>query len=1250
MPLFFDCTHQVKSMKQIFGFLKPYGRRMAIGFVIKVFATAAELLIPWALAVMIDDVVPKGSLLYIILWGIVMLAFAVIAFAANVAANRSASLVARNTTERIRLELFSKINYMSMKEQEEVGSSSLISRATSDTYNVHQFLGMMQRLGVRQPIMLLGSLIITFFLDVKLTLVMLAMMPPMILFVWLFSRFGVPMFGKVQGALDRFVRIVREDIAGIRVIKALSKTDTERKRFEEINMDVVTRDQKANTVMGGMHPVVNIILNIGLVLVIFTGAKRVNTGLAEPGTILAFMTYVTTILNAVLFMSRIFIMYSRASASGRRIAEILNTESDLKVEESAETPERERERAETEGAVVFDHVQFAYGKGENALHDISFSLKKGETLGIIGATGSGKSTIINLMMRYFDVNSGAVYVDGRNVKAYTDEDLKCRFGTVFQNDIIFHDSISENVRLGREISDEEVWKALDTAQADFVRERGLDYELAIRGANISGGQKQRIFVARALAGNPEILVLDDSSSALDYETDAKMRSAIRTNYSDTTMIVVAQRISSIMDADRIIVMDEGEMIGYGTHQELMESCEVYREIHETQMGEGKSDEAEGSENPASGVKLTEAQKEELVRAAKEHPVFKDVESYEDILNRMVEEQRAIGSAKTYRDCMDTVRAQREKEEKEIRGVNKRHTFRRLFSYVLKQKGLMALAIALTVIGNLVGLLTPKLSGYAVDAIEPGKGAVLMDQVIHNCFLMLITVVISSVLAYGLTLCMVQITKRIVSGMRREMFDRLLNLRVNFFDTHAAGDVVSRITYDIDTINTSLSSDVVALFSSVVTVVGSFIMMVTISPTLLVIFLFTVPLTIVMAKMRAGITRPLFRARSGKLGELNGFIEEMISGQKTLFAYHRQIYVINKFQTRNEDAVNAYYKADYMGAFNGPMVNCISNISMALVTVLGAVLYLFHSISLGNISSFMLYSRRFSGPINESANIMSEIQSAIAAAERVFRMLDEPEEQPLSEHEKVLEDVKGNVRLSHVKFGYTPEKQIIHDLSLEALQGKTVAIVGPTGAGKTTIINLLMRFYDIDGGNIYVDGTETRKYTRDSLRKAFAMVLQETWLFHGTVFENVAYGREDATLEDVERVCKAAHIHKYIMRLDDQYNTVLSDDGTNISKGQKQLLTIARAMLLDAKMIILDEATSNVDTRTEFRLQRAMFHLMEGKTCFVIAHRLSTIRDADLILVVKDGDVVEQGTHEDLMAANGFYHELYEAQWSRGEAL
>lgn len=1238
-------------MRQIFGFLKPYMKRMGVGFTIKVIATVAELLIPWAMAVMIDTVVPKKSILFIVLWGLVMLAFAGIALLCNVKANRMASFVARSTTERIRLQLFSKINYMSMSQQEEVTTASLISRATSDTYNVHQFLGMMQRLGVRQPIMLLGSLVVTLFLDVPLTLVMCSMLPVMALFVFLFCRYGIPMFGRVQKALDRFVTIVREDITGIRVIKALSKTNTERDRFEKVNMEVVTRDQMANTVMGGMHPIVNIILNIGMVLVILYGAKRVDGGATKLGTIMAFMTYVTTILNAVLFMSRMFMMYSRASASGQRISEILSMEEGLTILEKTQTDEEIAKKAE-EGRIVFDHVNFAYGKGENALKDIDFTLKKGETLGIIGATGSGKTTVINLMMRYYDVNDGVVYVDGQDVRTYDDETLKTKFGVVFQNDIIFHDTIGENIRFGRDITDEALERAMMAAQADFIKERGLDYELAIRGANISGGQKQRVFVARALAGNPEILILDDSSSALDYATDARMRGAIAEYYPDTTMVIVAQRISSIMNADKIIVMEEGEMIGYGTHEELMESCEVYREISQSQMGEGgeSADVDLPAEEEEKKVTLTEEQKAEILLAAKEHPLFRDVETYEDILDRVIKKQAEIDKSNMYKECMDTVNSQLKKEEKAIKGVNKKHTLIRLFKYLLNHKLLLGSAILVTILANGIGLITPKLSGSAIDALSGGVGKVDFALVSHYCVLMMITVVISCVMSYGLNLIMIQVTKRIVSGMRRDMFDRLLNLRVGFFDTHSAGDIISRITYDIDTINTSLSSDVVAIFSSLVTVIGSFVMMMTISPILVLVFCLTIPITVFYTRWLAGITRPLFRARSGKLGELNGFIEEMIGGQKSLKAYHRQINTLNKFQKQNQEAVDAYYRADYMAAFNGPSVNCISNISLGLVTIFGAILFMFGRITLGNISSFVLYSRRFSGPINEAANIMSELQSAIAAAERVFRMLDEPEEMPLSDNEQILTDVQGDVELSHVRFGYTEDREIIHDLSLKAEPGKMIAIVGPTGAGKTTIINLLMRFYDINGGKIFVDGTETREYTRDSLRKAFAMVLQETWLFQGTVYENVAYGNENATLEDVMEVCKAAHIHNYIMRLPDKYDTILSDDGTNISKGQKQLLTIARAMLLNAHMLILDEATSNVDTRTEIRIQKAMVNLMKGKTCFIIAHRLSTIRNADLILVVRDGDVVEQGSHDELMAADGFYKQLYEAQWSKGEAL
>ena len=587
---------------------------------------------------------------------------------------------------------------------------------------------------------------------------------------------------------------------------------------------------------------------------------------------------------------------------------------------------------------------------------------------------------------------------------------------------------------------------------------------------------------------------------------------------------------------------------------------------------------------------------------------------------------------------------KEQEKKQEKKRYSKGTILRLGKYMWEHKWLLLLAFICTIGSNLFSLIGPKLTGLSIGAIELGKGAVDFQRVFYYAAWMAVFYVISALMSYGLQVLMLTISRRVVYRMRQDVFEKLMTLPVGYFDVHQTGDIISRISYDIDTVNASLSNDLVQILTTVITVVGALVMMMTISPKLVLVFAFTVPLSIFTTKRITGTTRPLFRQRSAKLGELNGFVEEMISGQKTLKAYGREEYTQGRFDGKNKTAVDAYYKAEYYGSIVGPTVNFINNLSLSLISVFGALLYLAGSMSIGNISSFVLYSRKFSGPINEAANIFSELQSALAAAERVFRLLDENPEAPDREEAEELANVKGDVSLEHVQFGYVPGRTIIHDLSFQASPGKLIAIVGPTGAGKTTLINLLMRFYDPDKGQILVDRKPADSVTRKSLRRAYAMVLQDTWLFYGSIYENLAYGKEGATKEEVEAAAKAAHIHSFIKRLPEGYDTILTDEGTNISKGQKQLLTIARAMLLDAKMLILDEATSNVDTRTEKQIQKAMLKLMEGKTCFVIAHRLSTIENADWILVVNDGEVVEQGTHKELMAADGFYRHLYNAQY------
>ena len=575
-------------MKKIFSYyLKPYYLRMAVGFLIKFTGTLMDLFLPWTLAYMIDTVIPANQRPEIFLWGFFMIFCSVLAVVFSVAANRMASRVASSAIETIRGDLFEKVSRLSNTEIDRFTRPSLISRLTSDTYNVHQMLGRVQRLGVRAPILLIGGITMTMALDPVLACILLAVLPLLTLVVVVVSKKTIPMFSVLQDRVDRFVRLIREDIAGIRVIKALSKESYERERFDQANREVVDWERKATVTTSITNPVMNVLLNLGLVAVILTGAFRVNQGTSEVGKILAFMTYFTIILNALMSISRLFIMISKAAASAARIVTVLEADQEMVLQELETDEEAAMAEAEADSVhVEFDHVSFSYNKVENNLENISFRLKRGETLGIIGATGAGKTTIVNLLMRFYDADQGAVRIDGKDVRTMGLHDLRKRFGTVFQNDTIFEDTIMENINMGRDLSEEAVMEAVLYGRAsEFVAEKGgISEQLDIKGANLSGGQKQRILIARALAARPDILILDDSSSALDYKTDAALRKELREHFAETTCVIIAQRISSIMNSDHIMVLEDGQMIGYGTHRELMETCEIYREIGKSQMG------------------------------------------------------------------------------------------------------------------------------------------------------------------------------------------------------------------------------------------------------------------------------------------------------------------------------------------------------------------------------------------------------------------------------------------------------------------------------------------------------------------------------------------------------------------------------------------------------------------------------------------------------------------------------------------
>ena len=568
-------------MKFIFRYLRPYLGRMAGGFSVKAAGTLIELALPFLLGLILDECLDRGVGM-IVACGLGMVVCAAVALICNVAANRMAASVARDAAQRIRHDLFSSIMALSGSQTDRFTIPSLESRLTTDTYNIHHFIGVMQRMGVRAPLLLVGGLVVTIIIDPALSLVMIALLPLIFGVVFLISKKGVPLYTRVQHSVDRMVRVVREDAQGIRVIKALSKVDHERERYDGVNRSLVRDEKRASLTMGVVNPVMNLLMNLGITFVVAVGASRVLGGQTEPGKIVTFTQYFSMISMAMMSVTRLFVMYTKSAASADRIKEVVDAEPDLVIHAEEDYPRK------GDGTYIeFDRVSFSYNGKKDNLSDISFRLKKGGTLGIIGATGSGKTTLVSLLMRFYDVGSGAIYIDGRDIRTIPDDELHTMFGVALQNDFLYADTVEENIKLGRELSHEEVVKAAKTAQADgFISAfpEGYDHLLSQKGTNVSGRQKQRLLIARAVAGDPDIMILDDSSSALDYRTDAALRQALAADMAGTTTIVVAQRVSSVKNSDLILVIDEGKIIGSGTHGELMEDCTVYREIAESQMG------------------------------------------------------------------------------------------------------------------------------------------------------------------------------------------------------------------------------------------------------------------------------------------------------------------------------------------------------------------------------------------------------------------------------------------------------------------------------------------------------------------------------------------------------------------------------------------------------------------------------------------------------------------------------------------
>ena len=1122
------------------------------------------------------------------LWkaGAKMAAFAAIMLIAACVVGFAASKVGAAVGRDLREKTFSKVVGFSNAEINKFSTASLITRSTNDIQQIQMVTTMMLRMVLYAPIVGIGGIIKVAQTKSGMEWVIAIAVAAIMVFIFTLVGIAMPKFKIMQSLVDKVNLVSREILTGLSVIRAFGREKEEEKRFDEANRELTRTQLFTNRVMTFMMPGMSMIMYCITLGIVWVAAGRIDKGSMQVGTMTAFITYAMMIVMSFLMLSAMSIMLPRAGVAAERIDEVIKTNS------TVNDPKEPVTEADHRGVIRFNHVDFRYpGAKEDVLSDIDFVAEPGKTTAIIGSTGCGKSTLVNLIPRFYDVTGGSIELDGHDIRDYTLSELRESIGFVPQKGILFSGTIASNLRFGKaDASDEQIKKAADIAQAsEFIETKNDRYESSIAqgGSNVSGGQKQRLAIARAIAKDPHIYVFDDSFSALDMKTDARLRAALAEVTESASVIIVAQRISTIIHADQILVLDDGKIVGKGTHEELLKNCDVYMQIAQFKMPPKRP---RGPMGRGPGMVTEKA--------------------------------------------------------RDFKGSTKK-----LIKYLGRYWAAIIAVMIFAAVSTVFSVAGPKVMGKATTALAEGlmnkiagTGGIDFDYIAKVLLFTLALYVVSAIFMFAQGLIMTGITQKTCYRMRKDITSKINRMPMKYFESRTYGEVLSRITNDVDTLGQSLNQSITQIITSVATLVGTLVMMLSISPLMTLISLVILPVSMILISFVIKHSQKYFRQQQEYLGHINGQVEEVYGGHLVIKAYNKEAETVKTFKEANNVLYKSAWKSQFLSGLMMPIMQFVGNLGYAGVAISGGILAIKNVITIGDIQAFIQYVKNFTQPIQQIAQVANQLQSMAAASERVFEFLDEEEEDITVENPVKPDHIEGSVEFSHVHFGYNPDQIIINDFSAKVKPGQQVAIVGPTGAGKTTMVKLLMRFYDVSSGAILVDGHDIRDYNRADLRDAFGMVLQDTWLFKGTIMENIRYGRLDATDEEVIAAAKAAHAHHFIQTLPGGYDMELNEDASNVSQGQKQLLTIARAILADNPILILDEATSSVDTRTEIRIQKALDNLMKGRTSFVIAHRLSTIKNADMILVMKDGDIIEQGTHDELLAKNGFYAELYNSQF------
>ena len=1104
--------------------------------------------------------------------------------------------------------IYNRLQSLSYSFHDRAQTGQLMSRATADVEGIRGFVGFALLRGVYYLILMIVITILLFALDWKLALISLSVIPFVTYRTIVINKKLRSLWMKIQQGLGVLETIVQENLAGVRVVRAFTRENYENDKFRRQAEVLYGQEIEANNLLASNSPLISFAFLIATAGILWYGGRQVINGALTTGQLAQFLLYMVMFSAPVRMIGWLTTLFSRATASGQRIFEIIDQVSPVVEKPGA------IEITEVKGEVAFENVSFGYDTHGTTLKDINFVAKPGQVIALVGASGSGKSTVANLIPRFYDVTAGRITIDGIDIRDMTLLSLRRHVGIVHQDTFLFSATIRENISYGKpDASLEEIKSVAKIAKLhNFIMSLPAGYETWVgeRGITLSGGQKQRLAIARTLLVNPKIMIMDDSTSSVDMETEYLIQQALAELPAGRTTFIIAHRLRSVQMADLILVLKDGQIVERGKHEELLTQNGLYQQIYNIQFQYQDSANLPVAALPEKEATVSDLPVEEF------QPLKATREKHRSTLSHSDE----IVFGNPY-------------DSKVVS---------RMAKYFAPHK----VALPLTIIATLLYTFTLVANPYLIKVAEDKY---IITGNINGLNLIVLAFLANAALNWAAFYTQIKAEARlgqsILLRLRTQLFNHLQKLSVSFFDHNEAGRIMSRVHSDVGELGDFLDSGAFWVAGEIVSLIAIIVTLLVMDTKLAVLTFSVIPVLLLFLVFWQSRARIYFVNVRRAIAAVNGALQENISGIRVIQSLSREELNSQHFDQLNLTHFNANIQSVKLSAGMMPVVELLVSIATAFIIIFGGTRVIEGTLLVGALIAFVLYIQTFFDPIRALTMEYTQLQRAMASGARVFELMDVKSDITENPDSKAVAGVKGDIKFENVSFSYEPGIEVLHDINFNIQPGKMAALVGPTGAGKSTIVSLIARFYDVTHGRIMIDGTDLREIKLETYRRQIGMVLQDSFLFSASIRENIRYGNPEASDEEIITAAKTVGAHDFIQRFENGYDTELQERGQNLSMGQRQLISFARALLADPVILLLDEATASVDSYSEKVLQEGLKKLIKGRTTVVIAHRLSTVRDADNIIVLDKGRIVEEGKHDEMLARGGLYARLYQMSYA-----